>query len=253
MLQPLETRIRSILIPTLTNYERELFALPARLGGIGLTDPTRRSQEENVASLKITSPLFEAILNHDQTYSFDIMCKQDTCKKETRTQNRQKMEDQASTLKASLPSSLNRAMALASEKGASSWLTTLPIEEYGFTLHKGAFHDALALRYDWNPSQTPTNCACGKSFTIDHAFTCPRGGFPILRHNEIRDLTANLLTEVCHDVSVEPALQPLTGEMLSGASSIYLPRWCPAGHCCEWVLGRSPRENVLLGGHSCKV
>ncbi len=38
-----------------------------------LTDPTRRSQEENVASLKITSPLFEAILNHDQTYSFDIM------------------------------------------------------------------------------------------------------------------------------------------------------------------------------------
>ncbi len=106
------------------------------------------------------------------------MCKQDTCKKETRTQNCQKMEDQASTLKASLPSSLNRAMALASEKGASSWLTTLPIEEHGFTLHKGAFHDALALRYDWNPSQTPTNCACGKSFTIDHAFTCPKGKSP---------------------------------------------------------------------------
>ncbi len=45
-------------------------------------------------------------------------------------------------------------------------------------------------------------------------------GFPILRHNEIRDLTVNLLTEVCHDVSVEPALQPLTGELLSGASFI---------------------------------
>ncbi len=118
------------------------------------------------------------------------------------------MEDQASTLKASLPSSLNRAMALASEKGVSSWLTTLPIEEHGFTLHKGAFHDALALRYGWNPSQTPTNCACGKSFTIDHAFTCPKGGFPILRHNEIRDLTANLLTEVCQDVNVEPPYNP---------------------------------------------
>ncbi len=54
MLQPLETRIRSILIPTLTNrpppndHERELFALPAQLGGIRLTVPTRRSQEENV-------------------------------------------------------------------------------------------------------------------------------------------------------------------------------------------------------------
>ncbi len=226
MLQPLETMIRSILIPTLTNrpppndYERELFALPARHGGIGLIDPTSRSREENGASLKITSPLVEAILNQNPTYSCDIMSKQATGKRETHVQNRQKLEDRASILKASLPSSLNRVMALASEKGASSWLTTLPIEEYGFTLHKGAFYDALALRYDWDPSHTPTNCACGKIFSIDHAFTCPKGGFPILRHNEIRDLTANLLTEVCHDVSIEPPLQPLTGEMLSGASSI---------------------------------
>ncbi len=72
MLQPLET-IRSILIPTLTNrpppndYERELFALPARHG---------RSREENEASLKITSPLLEAILNQNPTYSCDIMSKQ---------------------------------------------------------------------------------------------------------------------------------------------------------------------------------
>ena len=28
---------------------------------------------------------------------------------------------------------------------------------------------------------------------------CKRGGFSILRHNKIRDLTANLLTEVCHN------------------------------------------------------
>ena len=42
---------------------------------------------------------------------------------------------------------------------------------------------------------------------------CPKGGFPTIRHNEVRDLTANLLTEVCHDV--EPQLQELTGEHLS--------------------------------------
>ena len=50
--------------------------------------------------------------------------------------------------------------------------------------------------------------------------SCPKGGFTILRHNEIRDLTANVLSEVCHNVNVEPALQPLTGEVLSGASAI---------------------------------
>ena len=38
------------------------------------------------------------------------------------------------------------------------------------------------------------------------------GGFPIIRHNEIRDITASLLTEVCHNVATEPPLQPLTGE-----------------------------------------
>ena len=31
----------------------------------------------------------------------------------------------------------------------------------------------------------------------------------------MRDLLANLLTEVCHDVSLEPHLQPLSGESLS--------------------------------------
>jgi len=110
-------------------------------------------------------------------------------------------------------------MDLASEKGASSWLTSLPIEEYGFCLHKGAFRDALALRYGWSPQQTPMYCVCGASFTVEHALSCPRGGFPIVRHNEIRDVTANLLTEVCHDFIIEPDLQPLMGETLAGASS----------------------------------
>ncbi len=38
------------------------------------------------------------------------------------------------------------------------------------------------------------------------------GGFPIFRNNEIRDLTASLLTEVCHNVHVEPELQSPTRE-----------------------------------------
>lgn len=36
---------------------------------------------------------------------------------------------------------------LASEKGASAWLMTLPIEEHGFSLHKQALGDALCVRY----------------------------------------------------------------------------------------------------------
>ena len=81
-------------------------------------------------------------------------------------------------------------MDLARERGSSSWLTTMPLEEHGFSLHKGAFVDALALRYGWIPSNTPTSCVCGANFTVEHMLSCPRGGFPTIRHNEIRDITA---------------------------------------------------------------
>ena len=48
---------------------------------------------------------------------------------------------------------------------------------------------------------------------------CPTGGYPTIRHNELWNFTASLLSEVCHDVSVEPHLQPLTGEQFSLASA----------------------------------
>ena len=40
-----------------------------------------------------------------------------------------------------------------------------------------------------------------------------------MRHNEIRDLTAVLLTEICNNVQVEPELQVITLETLSGRSA----------------------------------
>ena len=65
----------------------------------------------------------------------------------------------------------------------------------------------------------PSKCVCSENFTIDHALSCPRGAFPTIRHNEIRNLTGTLLTQVCHDVSLEPPLQPLSGEVMNNATS----------------------------------
>ena len=127
----------------------------------------------------------------------------------------------AANLYSQLPPTLQISIDIAKEKGASSWLVALPIESHGFSLHKGAFCDALCLRYGWQPPLLPTTCACGQSFTIDHALSCHKGGFPTTRHNEleIRDLTTNLLSELCHDVSVEPHLQSLFGEILSHSTA----------------------------------
>ena len=78
-----------------------------------------------------------------------------------------------------------------------------------------AFRDAICLRYGWRPSRLATECVCCNNFTVDHALSCLRSGFPDLRHNEIRDLTAQLLSETCPNVSIEPDFQPLTGKTLT--------------------------------------
>ena len=49
---------------------------------------------------------------------------------------------------------------------------------------------------------------------VDHAMICKRRGFIIQRHNELRDLEAQMLNLVCHDVEIEPVLQEITGESL---------------------------------------
>ena len=103
---------------------------------------------------------------------------------------------------------------MAQETGASNWLTSLPIRAKGFNLNKQEFVDAVALRYGWPVEGIPRTCACGAPNNVDHTMTCKKGGFVCIRHNEVRDLTANMLREVCHDVSTEPTLLPLEGEHL---------------------------------------
>ena len=157
----------------------------------------------------------KAILNHESSYMYEMLADQMTAVNEVRKRKRAQSSLHAGELKSSLCPNLQRAMHLSQEKGTSNWLTVLPIEEFGFSLHKGAFRNALALRYSWPLHNIPSTCSCGSHFTVEHALSCPKGGYPTIRHNEIRDFTAFLMTEVCHNVAVEPHLQPLTGESLN--------------------------------------
>lgn len=47
-----------------------------------------------------------------------------------------------------------------------------------------------------------------------------KGEFINIRHNNLRNFTAKLLSELCHDVHVEPTLLPLTGERMEQRSVI---------------------------------
>ena len=84
---------------------------------------------------------------------------------------------------------------------------------------KGEFCDALCLRFGWQLAGLSLSCVCGKSFNVEHTFSCPCESFPTICQNEIRDLNANLLSKVCLDAGVEPALQPLDREPLQYATA----------------------------------
>ena len=103
--------------------------------------------------------------------------------------------------------------------GASLWLTTLPIKNDGFQIDKQSFWDLVKIRYGHQLNRLPNDCVCGSQFNLEHSLSCKKGGFVTLRHNTVRDLTANLLPEVCKDVRVEPPLNQLTGENLDKASN----------------------------------
>ena len=249
LLQPLQDIIRSRLIPAWTgrappnDCERDLFSLPARLGGLGITDVTKDHAKELAASLAISAPLSNQIDIQAQEYSLEILNAQIHAKQDARKSRQEEQKSLTTSVRTSLGNPLKHALDLAQEKGASTWLTSLPLEEFGFALHKGAFRDALALRYGRQPTNTPTNCACGVHVTVEHSLSCPKGGFPSIRHNEVRDTVGGCLSEVCNDVCIEPLLQRLTGETLRGATA-NTEDAAKLDVAANGFLGRQIRENI---------
>ena len=62
----------------------------------------------------------------------------------------------------------------------------------------------------------PTSCPCGSKFDIQHSMSCRKGDFLYIRHNDLRNLTANMMSEVCKDTKIKYKLTPLPGEELQG-------------------------------------
>ena len=65
----------------------------------------------------------------------------------------------------------------------------------------------------------PSHCVCNAPCNISHALSCPTGGIPSIRHNELRDSLASLMDEVSSDVTIKPELQPLANEGFAGRTT----------------------------------
>ena len=231
LFDPLEAVIKEKLIPTLaggrgprTTHEtrdKEIIALPPRLGGLGIPNPRRSADIEHQNSKKLTSMLTRLIVQQDERGEMDLAEQRKISReisKARETQQKQDSETIKTNMQREYPDMVRR-MDMAQEVGASNWLTALPIRAKGFSLNKQEFVDAIALRYGWPIEGLPQLCTCRNAFDPDHAMTCKTGGFICARHDEVRDLTAQMLSEVCRDVRVEPELIPTDGRTFSHQSA----------------------------------
>ena len=202
----------------LTSQERELVALPTRLGGLGIIIPSDNCNIQFESSCAITKQLQERISTQKETLEIN---KAEVTKIISEIKNNKdgRQINQAMEVYSKLDETKRRLVSCTSEKGASSWLNALPLKCKDFHLTKNEFWDALNMRYGFQIKRLPSTCACGKDFSIEHSLSCLKGGYVNLRHNTIRNQFAELLSEISTDVQLEPQLAELTGENLKYKTS----------------------------------
>ena len=199
------------------------------MGGLNIFVPSEISDLEYTYSKMATLPLIDMIREQKIEYDLDsnelftLNNSMKAAKCEISVSKQKFYLDKVTNIKSSAPKKVINTLQKLSRKGTSSWLTTLPLEEFNFILNKSEFVDALCLRYNHEIKNIPKVCACGKSNSLDHSLVCSKGGFVHLRHNQIRDLEIKMLQEVCYDVKKEPVLLPLTGETLNHKSANRAP------------------------------
>ena len=132
-LESLENTINSIqhFIPALIGqpppgeHKRELLALPARLGGLWLINPTTSVKEQRTISQQVSAPLVDKVINQDH-HMGDSNSIQHGIKRRAQYTKRTKQNEDAQKLQGKLLANIQQSIELSQEKGASTWLTALP-------------------------------------------------------------------------------------------------------------------------------
>ena len=107
--------------------------------------------------------------------------------REVNAQRRAAAKSRIDRIDEPLPPDLLQAVQQTRDKGASSWLNAIPIEEHGLPLNKHEFRDSLCLSYNLPLPNLLSYFACGEVFTVNHSLTCKKGGFIAhKRHDTIR-------------------------------------------------------------------
>ena len=256
-LRRLDDTLVSTVLPRLTGRqcfsrnELAMLRLPVRLGGMAFPHLAGVAEGELTSSKNVTHLQTQSLLHQTNAEfcqpSFQAIygeCHQAKLRTSKLRRRREKLLYGNLLSEGDIDS---RRLSHNATKGASSWLSVLPLREHGFWLSRDDFRDAICLRYDWQLPSMPTLCICGEPFSVVHAMSCPTGGYPTIRHNELRDQLAATVTEVCHSVAVEPLLAPVEGERFLAASTTVAPEarsdFCASGF---WTRGQMAHFDVRV-------
>ena len=107
LLEPLENAISHILIPAITErkcnqLDRNILALPVRLGGLDLGNPSLEERREYASSLKVTNPLVEQTASKSHRLPEDSLTKLEQQK--VRSERLKELEQRAERIKEMAPS-----------------------------------------------------------------------------------------------------------------------------------------------------
>ena len=188
---PLEAAIATVFLPALLDATveevaklRPLLALPTRMGGLGIPDPTTTGEFCFAASTASTNLLQGSLVDGDPLCATEHRNAATRGRLAAKAQQRDATEERlAAILEGSRPLEKRRILRSAA---TGAWLSTLPSLLNGSDLSAEEFRDGVRLRLGLTPTSLPPRCdGCGERFTTEHAMSCRKGGLILHRHNDL--------------------------------------------------------------------
>ena len=151
---PIQESIDDLLLPTLFGQTeplpsdlRQLVTLTPAQGGLGVPDLRFEAPQQFAASTSITAPHVDSITTQSM-----LMVAGENSTEELKRQHQAlktaSVKSRMESIDSTLPSDLLRSVNQSRDKGASSWLTAVPLVDHGLVLNEQEFRDSLGLKYN---------------------------------------------------------------------------------------------------------
>ena len=187
-------------------------------GGLGVPDLRFEAPKQFAASTLITAPHVDSVT----TQSMFMVAGENSMeelKRQHRALKTASVNPRMDSIDSTLPSDLLRLVNQSRDKGASSWLTAVPLVDHGLVLTEQEFRDSLRLKYNM-PLSWLTKQVC-------LWWEVCRLPCPVTQKGKVRGAEARWCTmvvgKVCTNVEVEPQLQPLDNERFNLRTAVTSP------------------------------